>query len=144
MPFTESPYAFERSSLLIFDERPYTVLDVREHKGNILATLEGVDSPEQAADLAGNLVKTFAENMPPKEEDEYYWFELIGMRVYTVDGLDLGKITHVIPTGANDVIGVTGDLGEVLLPMIDEVVIDVDTENALMVVDPLEGLIPDD
>lgn len=142
-PFTESTEVFHRSPDLIFDDSPYKVTRLHEHKGNVLVSLEGMDTPEKAAKLTGALVKTVAENLPPKEEDEYYWFELIGMDVTTVDGRDLGKITQVIPTGANDVLQVEGPYGEVLLPMIDDVVIEVDTENGHMRVDPLEGLIPD-
>ena len=143
-PFTESLEAFHRSSDLIFDDSPHKVTRLREHKGNVLVSLEGMDTPEEAAKLTGALVKTNAENLPPKEEDEYYWFELIGMGVTAVDGRNLGTIIAITPTGANDVLHVEGPFGEVLLPMIDDVVIEVDTEKNHMVVDPLEGLIPDD
>ncbi len=142
-PFTESLEAFHRSSDLIFDDAPHKVTRLRVHKGSLLVSLEGTDTPEKAAKLTGALVKTFVENLPPKEEDEYYWVELIGMDVTTVDGRNLGTITRITSTGANDVLHVEGSYGEVLLPMIDDVVIEVDTKKSHMVVDPLEGLIPD-
>ncbi len=142
-PFTESFEAFKNSAVLVFGESPLKVSRIRIHKGAVLAFLEGVDTPEQAKQLSGRLVKTEERNLPPKEEDEYYWFELIGMRVSTVDGKDLGEITQITPTGANDVLHVAGPRGEILLPMIDQVVVNVDTEGNFMVVDPLEGLIPD-
>lgn len=142
-PFTASFEAFENSSVLIFDETPYRLLSVRFHKGAALASLEGVHTPEKAGKLVGCLVKTTIENLPPKEDDEYYWSELIGMKVITTDGRDLGLITRIIETGANDVLQVEGTFGEVLIPMIDGVVVDVDTQGGKMIVDPLEGLIPD-
>ena len=142
-PFTESFYAFEQSSSLVFNESRYTVANMRRHKGTILVTLEGIDAPEDAARLTGSLVSTRVENLPPKEEDEYYWFELLGMKVLTVDALDLGEIVQIIATGANDVLSVMGPYGEVLLPMVDEVVVEVDIENGTMIVDPLDGMIPD-
>jgi len=141
--YTESLYAFEKSSVLFFGEEPYNVLGISSHKGILLAKLQGVDSREEAAKLTGSPVKTTQDNLPPKEEDEFYWFELIGMKVQTMDGLDLGTISQIIPTKANHVICVEGPRGEVLLPMIEQVVKDVDTLNGIMVVDPLEGLIPD-
>lgn len=143
-PCTESLEAFDRSSVLVFGHTPYKVRSLRPHGGAVLAALEGIDTPEQARQLCGSLVKTDEENLPPKEEDEYYWFELIGMKVYTTKGRDLGKITRITPTGANDVLHVEGTSGEVLLPMIDGVVVQVDTEKGEMIVDPLEGLLPDD
>jgi 16S rRNA processing protein RimM len=142
-PFTVSLSAFTNSSVLLFQETPYRVLSTRQYGSNVLVLLEGVDSPEQARDLAGSLVKTDRQNLPAKEEDEYYWFELIGMKVVTVDGRQLGCITAITPTGANDVLHVQGAGGEVLLPMIEDVVLEIDVENDQMVVDPLEGLIPD-
>jgi len=143
-PYTESFEAFLNSRTLTFGESAYKVSGIRIHKGAALVLLEGIDSPEAASKLTGNLVRTGEENLPPREEDEYYWFELLGMQVFTVDGRDLGKIDRITPTGANDVLHVEGAYGEILLPMIDDVVLEVDPENEKMIVDPLEGLIPDD
>lgn len=142
-PFTESFEPFGRSAILIFDESAYNVQSIGIHKKSVLAALEGVDTREKAEKLVGSLVKTCEQNLPPKEEDEYYWFELIGMKVSTVNGRYLGEITQITPTGANDVLHVEGAFGEILLPMIDAVVIEVDLQNHEMTVDPLEGLIPD-
>ncbi|MDQ7784712.1 MAG: ribosome maturation factor RimM [Desulfomonilaceae bacterium] len=141
-PFTESLYAFERSSTLFFDQSPHHVIGIRGHKGVVLVSLKGIDTPEKASELVGRLVKTEEENLPAKEEDEFYWFELIGMRVRTKEGDDLGEVVQIIPTGANDVLSVQGGYGEVLLPMIDEVVLEVDTDTGIIVVDPLDGMIP--
>lgn len=142
-PFTGSFDTFKRSSVLVFDETPYKVRSVRNHKGAALVSLEGIETPEEAKDLVGSLVKTDVSALPPKEEDEYYWSELIGMRVVTVDGRDLGKVSGIIPTGANDVLEVEGTYGEVLLPMIEEVVVEIDTKKGEITVDPLDGLVPD-
>lgn len=142
-PFTESMEVFERSSALFFDDSSYKVLRVHNHAGFLLLTLEGINTPESARRLTGTMVSTYAQNLAPKQEDEYYWFELIGMNVATVKGINLGKITHITPTGANDVLHVQGIYGEVLLPLIDDVVREVNVEEGKMTVDPLEGLIPD-
>jgi 16S rRNA processing protein RimM len=141
-PFTVMPDAFLNSSVLYLGETPHTVVHIRLHKGSVLVRLEGIDTPERVDDFRNILVSTREENLPPKEDDEYYWFELIGMQVTTVDGMDLGRITRITPTGANDVLHVEGDLGEVLLPMIEDVVLDVDVEKAAMKVRLLEGLLP--
>jgi 16S rRNA processing protein RimM len=142
-PFTESFSPFFDSETLLFDDIPKKVVSVRAQKGDILVTIEGVATPEDADGLLGALVKTHRANLPPTEEDEYYWFDLIGMRVFTLDGRDLGEITHITPTGANDVLHVEGAFGEVLLPMIEQVIIEVDTKNRRVLTDPLEGLVPD-
>ena len=141
--YAESLDVFQRSPVLVFDESPHKVLRVRMHKGAALVVVQGIESRDDAAKLAGKLVKTGVENLPPKDEDEYFWFELIGMKVRTVAGQDLGEITQITPTGANDVLHVQGPVGEVLLPMIEDVVVSVDIVEKIMIVDPLEGLIPD-
>lgn len=142
-PFTESPEAFKRSRVLYFDDTPLNVVRTRIHKGAVLALVEGIGTPEEASALQGCLVRTDPKNLPPKDEDEFYWFELVDMEVTTTDGRYLGRIVEVIPTGANDVIIVQGPYGEVLLPMIDDVVKEIDEGLRKMIVDPLEGLVPD-
>lgn len=144
IPFTETFEAFQNSEFLVFDQASRKVRGMRIHKGHVVVSLDGINTPEDVKMLSGCLVKTDEANLPPKEEDEYYWFELIGMRVSTLDGRDLGEIVGITPTGANDVLQVEGTYGEVLLPMIEDVVVSVDTENKRMIVDPLEGLVPDD
>jgi 16S rRNA processing protein RimM len=144
VPFTETFEAFRNSEFLVFDQASIKVRGMRIHKGHVVVSLEGIDTPEEVKMLSGCFVRTDETNLPPKEDDEYYWFELIGMRVSTLDGRDLGEIVGITPTGANDVLQVKGTYGEVLLPMIEDVVVKVDTENKKMIVDPLEGLIPDD
>ncbi len=128
---------------MVLDDSPFKVVGLRKHKGAPIISFEGIDTPERAREFVGRLVRTDAENLPPKDEGEYYWFELIGMRVHTRDGHDLGTITTIIETGANDVLQVEGEFGEILLPMIDQVVLEVNTETGEMLVEPLEGLIPE-
>ncbi len=142
-PYTETFEAFERSATLVFGDEARTIRSLRIHKGAVLVFVEGVSSPEQAQLLVGSLVKTSRENLPPKDEDEYYWFELIGLAVVTTSGEPLGDVTGLTETGANDVLHVESPRGEVLLPLIDEVVLEIDLEGGRMVVDPLEGLVPD-
>ena len=141
--YTESLDVFGKSAVLFFDNAPFAVVKTRVHGGAVLASLEGVDTPESARELVGKLVQTEEDNLPPREEGEYYWVDLIGMKVSTTEGRNLGEITRITPTGAHDVLHVEGPFGEVLLPYIDEVVMSVDTENNEMLVDPLEGLVPD-
>lgn len=142
-PYTETFEVFERSQHLTLDGDSLKVLALRIHKGTVLATFEGISSRDQAQELTGRLVRTSEENLPPIQEDEYYWYELIGMKVTTVENRELGAISNIIRTGANDVLCVDGPSGEILLPMIEDVIVEVDTENGAMLVDPLEGLVPD-
>ncbi|MFH0822375.1 MAG: ribosome maturation factor RimM [Pseudomonadota bacterium] len=141
--FTETDEPFLRSKVLFMGEQGLKVDGVRVHKGAALVRLEGVNTPEKAREYVGCLVSTDAANLPPPDEDEYYWHELIGMTVTTVSGTELGRITSIIPTPAHDVLEVHGPFGEVLLPMVDEVVKEIDAPAGRMTVDPIDGLVPD-
>ncbi|MGB9616167.1 MAG: ribosome maturation factor RimM [Desulfomonilaceae bacterium] len=143
-PYTESLEAFQSSLRLEIGGSVFEVVHVRPHKGDVLVALAGVEDPETAKTLSGLLVRTEADSLPEKEDDEYYWFELEGLRVVTLDGRELGVVHHLFATGANDVVEVHGPKGEILLPWIDDVIERVDLAAGLLVVDPLEGLAPDD
>ena len=75
------------------------------------------------------------------EEDEFYWRDLIGLRVCHKDGRDLGKLTSMMETGANDVLVVRGDGSSIdtrerLIPWLpDDVVLNVDTAAGVITVD---------
>jgi 16S rRNA processing protein RimM len=76
----------------------------------------------------------------PLEEGEYYHFQLIGVRVETEDGEWLGQVAKVLETRAHDVYVVRGPRGEVLLPAVDELVLELDLESKRMVVHLLPGM----
>jgi 16S rRNA processing protein RimM len=141
--FSESFESFERSAELFINGVWRAVSSMRIHKGALLARLEGVGDPEAARELTGHIVSVPRASLPPTQEDEHYWHDLIGMDVHTVNGANLGIVKGLIPTGANDVLEVNGPLGEVLLPMVDHVVLEVDTCNNVIIVDPLEGMTPE-
>lgn len=107
----------------------------------VYLALEGVESREEAQELAGGLVQVGAGEVEPLPEGRYYRFQLIGLQVWTVEGRHLGRIGEVLETGANDVLVVTGEDGrEVLLPATREVVRRVDLERGRMEVFLLPGL----
>ena len=79
--------------------------------------------------------------LPELDEDTYYWFELIGIEVYTTQGDYLGRITSIFPTGSNDVYVVKDNKQEMLIPALESVVLDIDLDLKRMRVDLPEGLI---
>lgn len=123
---------------------PYQVAGTRRHRDHLLVRLESIATREDADLLRGKLLMVALSEAVPLEEDEYYLFQAVGARVVTTDGEDLGRVAEILETGANDVFVVRGGpRGEILLPDIDEVVLDVDVEKGLMTVALLPGLLPD-
>lgn len=124
------------------------------HNDILLVKLEGVDDREAAFALKGKQVAVPRSQLPAPEENEYYWSDLIGLRVKNLQAVDFGVITDVLETGANDVIVVREDLvdgvvaqqtvpqkqekekaHERLLPFIASVVLEVDLDKKTMLVD---------
>ena len=77
-------------------------------------------------------------------EGEYYWIDILGMKVETREGKGIGKVKEIFPTGANDVYVVEGKRGEILLPATEEVIQSIDLERGVMKVIRKEGLWEDE
>ena len=117
---------------------------VRQHKGVLLLKLGGCDDRDAAGGLRGMLVQVPLEDAVPLEEGEYYHFQLMGLRVETEDGQWLGQLVEVLSTGANDVYIVRGPHGELLLPAVDDVVLELDLASKRMVVRLMRGMLAGD
>ena len=144
--FADSLSVFQPGrSLLIRDNRnretSVEINWVKPHAGKPLISFKGVTDRDQAEALIGGEVFISETDLPELDEDTYYWFELIGLAVYTAQEEYLGRITSIFPTGSNDVYVVKKGQKEVLVPALESVVIDIDLENKRMQVDLPEGLI---
>lgn len=113
----------------------WKVKDGRLHGKGVVVKLEGCNDRDQAAALIGQDIAIERKDLPPAQQDEYYWTDLEGMKVLTVDGVNLGTISHLFETGANDVVVVKGDKERLIPYLRDQVIKKVDLDNAEMVVD---------
>jgi 16S rRNA processing protein RimM len=122
----------------------YDLLMCQPYKQIVRMTLKDITSRDQAEALAGYAVFVTKASLSALEEGSYYWHELIGMAVLTVEGKHLGRLIQIIPTGANDVYVVRTEGGhqaeEILLPAIPSVVIEIDVAQQRMLVRLPEGL----
>ena len=109
-------------------------LDGRIHGKGLVARLEGYDDRDAAATLLGCDVAIDRSQLPAAGTGEIYWADLVGLRVVTLEGIELGVVDHLFETGANDVVVVKGER-ERLLPYIDQVVHEVDLAGRVMRVD---------
>ena len=113
----------------------------QSHGKGIIASLKGISDRDRAAALIGLDICIPREQLPSSREGEYYWHDLIGLQVVTVQGVDLGRVDHLMETGANDVLVVRPseesiDQRERWLPYQPEVVVKaVDLAAGTMLVD---------
>jgi 16S rRNA processing protein RimM len=106
--------------------RPAKLAEGQRHGKTVIARLDGVDDRDTAAGFVDEFIGVAREGMPPPADGEYYWSDLEGLTVIHCDGKILGKVAHLLETGANDVLVVRGDR-EILIPYVaNEVIEDVD------------------
>lgn len=99
------PWLMGRDGVLV-EIRP---LDVREQSKTVVIRLPGCDSREQAELRLGEEIWIARSSLPTPAAGEYYWVDLEGLQVRRQDGRELGRISHMIATGANDVMVVHGE-----------------------------------
>lgn len=107
-----------------------------------LLSLVELDDRDAAERLRGAEILVPEASLPALGEDEYYFYELEGLSViHAEDGTELGSVRSLFNAGASDVAVVEGPLGEWMLPVVEDVVVEIDSEGGRMLVRPLEGLI---
>lgn len=118
-----------------------TVESARQHKGFILVKFVGYDNINDVQAFREHELMVSGKDQQPLEDGQYYYHQIIGLSVKTVDGEELGTIKEILSPGANDVWVVQRDgKKDLLLPVIDDVVKDVDLDAGEVTVELMEGL----
>lgn len=121
----------------------YNVQSIRGKDRPFIIKFKEIDDIEAASKLSGHTLYIPRDQFPDLPENEYYWFQVEGLKVYDEGGCFYGNVEEIIRTGSNDVYVVRDDKRELLLPMIDSVVKTIDLEARKLIFHPLEGLLED-
>jgi 16S rRNA processing protein RimM len=124
------------------EQIPVTIEAHRKHKQFDLLTFEGLENINDVERFKGQLLKVPKEQSVSLEEGEFFYHDIIGCSVFTVEGEELGKIKEILSPGANDVWVVKrkGFGPDILIPYIPSVVKTVDIDAQKISIEPLEGL----
>lgn len=124
--------------------KAYTIEWVKPHHRVLLIKFSEINNRNSSELLVGSVLLMGRENFPDPDEGTYFWNDLIGLTVLTLQDEILGRVTSIIQTGSNDVYVVKksdADSGaEILIPALESVVIEIDLEQKTMRVDLPEGL----
>jgi len=101
----------------------------------LVATLPDVGDREAIEAMRGTEIYVPRSALPPPSEGEYYWVDLEGLRVVNLEGIELGIVSHLFATGANDVMAVDGDRQRMIPFIRPRYVTSVDFESGLVTVD---------
>ena len=118
------------------DWQATAISEGKRHGKTVIAHLDGVDDRDKAAALIDCDIAVDRDSLPAAEDGSYYWADLEGLRVVHQDGTELGSVSHLMETGANDVLVVRQEDQEVLIPFVTgDVIKDVDLDNGVISVD---------
>ena len=145
-PFTDDINRFDKLKKVYIKnkdgKKEYQIQEVKYHKNMVLMKLEGIDAVEQADLLRQSYLLVNRDDEEPLEEGVYYIVDLIGLEVYTDEGVLLGNVDDIFNTGSNDIYVVKDGKGkQILLPGIPDVIKDVDLEKGKITVHLIPGLV---
>ena len=144
-PFTDDINRFDKLKKVYIKnkdgKKEYQIQEVKYRKNMVLMKLEGIDTVEQADLLRQSYLLVNRDDEEPLEEGVYYIVDLIGLEVYTDEGVLLGNVDDIFNTGSNDIYVVKDGKGkQILLPGIPDVIKDVDLEKGKITVHLIPGL----
>lgn len=136
LPLTEDVDRFNYLEKVIIDDVERNIEGVKFQKDRVILKIEGIDSIEDAERYKQKYLTIPRERAIELPEDTYFIADLIGCKVYDTAGFEYGKVYDVIKTGSNDVYWVKGNK-EVLIPVLKEIVLEIDVENEKIVIRPV-------
>lgn len=130
------PARFDKGNTLFIDNVAYKIQESQLHKGRPLIKLSGIDHISVAEKFQWKILE--AEGEPELEADEFLLEDLIGLKVVSVEGEELGLVDDIEDYPAHEVVRV----GEIRIPLIDHFVMDIDLEKGVMTVKLIYGMKP--
>jgi 16S rRNA processing protein RimM len=139
------PYTEYLDSLLEYkswwigtEQGPWREVEVQHsevHNKTLAAQLPDCADRSAAEKLKGLLIAVPRSSLPQQSHDEYYWSDLIGLVVVNEAGVQLGTVANLLETGANQVLSLKSDSGEILIPFVANAIKQVDLKNRIIRVD---------
>ncbi|HEY4668536.1 MAG TPA: ribosome maturation factor RimM [Tepidiformaceae bacterium] len=139
--FAEGAPNLQRGRRVWMGDRELTIVRARPDREAWILQFAEMKDRTDAEQYYEVLLEAPDSQVRRTDSESYFVHELIGLRVVTDDGRELGRVVEVLQTGANDVYVVRGERGEVLIPAVGDVVKQIDTRESFMSITPLPGLL---
>ncbi len=141
VPISDDPRRFKRGATLIHEDgRELVVETARTHGNRFLVKFQAVNERDEAESLRG-AVYVPADDARELDQDEYWPHELQGCAAVLKSGEPVGDIVRVVPGAAQDLLALETARGERLVPVVKEIVVEVDINRRRVVIDPPPGLL---
>jgi 16S rRNA processing protein RimM len=123
------------------EERSISIDGVRKHGGAYLIKLEGIADRNDAQTVVGSRMLIPVDKIDVDMPEEALPCQIIGCRVVTEEGVEVGVVTGLLFSSAHDIYEVTGERGVSLIPAVPEFIREMDIEEGRIVVKPIPGLL---
>lgn len=145
VPFTDDITRFDDLKTIYIEKNKKLeekeIEEVKYHKNLVLLKLKEINDINDTEQYKNCILKINRKDAVELPEDTYFITDLIGIKVYTNEGKELGLLTDIFPTGSNDVYVVKDELGkQILLPAIKDVIKNIDVKAKKMIVELIPGL----
>ncbi len=112
------------------------------HKDRVILKFANTHTMSEAEMLVGGVLVISESDVWQLDDDEFYEYDLTGLKAVTVDGKTIGQVTGFLRTGGNDLLVIEGDNSrEILIPFVDDICTEVDLEAGRILISPPEGLL---
>lgn len=115
--------------------REWRLLEGRQQGKGLVGRLDGISDRDQAVALVGEEIFIRRDQLPPSGPNEFYWIDLMGLRVVNQDDVDFGVVDHLLATGSNDVLVIEGERQRLVPFVLEKTVLKVDLEQGFIQVD---------
>ncbi|WP_024614632.1 ribosome maturation factor RimM [Clostridium sp. Ade.TY] len=136
IPSTQDVNNFKRYETVFVDGIERKILGVKFQKDRVILKIEGIESIDDAEKYKNKIIEVPRDMEPELPEDTFYARDLIGIHVFDTDGNDLGAIYEVIETKNNDVYWIRKPK-ELLIPVLKDIVLDIDLEEEKIIIRPV-------
>jgi 16S rRNA processing protein RimM len=143
--YAESLSVFKPNSRIFVETKDsqghwFAIEEAKPFRRGVLLSLKGLSTRDLAQPLVGGELFIERANLPILADGEYYWFDIIGLSVFTAENEYIGQVETVIPTQGNDIFVVRNGKRETLIPALASVVQEVNLHNKTMRINLPEGL----
>ena len=115
--------------------------EVRPYRNGYIASAGGITDRNDAERLRGHYLFREVSALEPLGDGEFFYHQLLGMKVQTNIGTVVGEVTEVYELDPNDILCVQGHEGEIMIPFSKEIVLQVNADEKCIVIDPPDGLL---
>lgn len=136
IPLTDDPKRYNDLEKVLIDNIERKIIGRKFQKDRVIVKIEGIDSIEEAEKYKNKYIEISREDAVELEEDCYFITDLIGSTVVDTDGNNLGKIYEVLQTKNNDVYWIR-EPKEILIPVLLDIVLDIDIDNKIITIKPV-------